>query len=74
MSDLEIKDLVAKMAERTEQQQAQIMQQQQQITGLITAIRAMPGIDQPVNVTVQPAVPAAAVIRAEKVQRLPMGS
>ena len=66
MSDLEIKDLVAKMAERTEQQQAQI-------TSLITAIRGMPGIEQPVNVTVQPAAPAVAVVRAEKVQRLAMG-
>ena len=73
MSESEIKDLVAKMAQTSEQQQAQILEQQQQITGLITAIRGMPGIEQPVNVTVQPAAPAVAVVRAEKVQRLALG-
>ena len=44
--------------------------QQNQITSLVTAIQQMPGVQEPVAVTVNPAVVAAEVIRAEKVQKL----
>ena len=44
--------------------------QQNQITSLVTAIQQMPGVQEPVTVTVNPAVVAAEVIRAEKVQKL----
>ena len=47
-----------------------IMQQQNQITSLIDAIKIMPGVSAPVTVTVQPARVEANVIRAEKVQKL----
>ena len=46
--------------------------QQQQIAALIEAINIMPGVQNPVAVTVQPAVVDPALIRAEKVQRLAM--
>ena len=72
MADAEIKELVVKMAQNSEQQQAQILQQQQQISGLIEAIQGMPGIQRPVAVNVNPAPIAAHVVRAEKVQRLAM--
>ena len=55
MSGEELKELVAKMAEKSEQQQAQMLQQQNQITSLIEAIKIMPGVSEPVAVTVQPA-------------------
>ena len=60
------------MAEKSEQQQAQMLQQQNQITSLIEAIKIMPGVSEPVAVTVQPAQVQADVVRAEKVQRLAM--
>ena len=72
MADAEIKDLVAKMAQNSEQQQAQILLQQQQITGLIQALQGMPGMAQPVAVNVNQAPLAPNVVRAEKVQRLAM--
>ena len=44
--------------------------QQGQINNLIETIKLMPGVQNPVAVTVEPAVIAPDVIRAEKVQRL----
>ena len=65
-----LEQILATMAEKSEEQQATILQQQNQITGLIEAIKLMPGVQHPVAVTVEPAVIAPDVIRAEKVQRL----
>ena len=61
-----MEEILAKMAEKSEQQQAQI-------TSLLEAIQAMPGINDPIQVTVQPAVQAEAAVRADKVQRLAIG-
>ena len=69
MSD-KFEEFLTKMAEKSNEQQAQILQQQNQIAGLIETIKQMPGIQNPVAVQVQPAVIAPAVARAEKVQRL----
>ena len=44
--------------------------QQGQISNLIETIKLMPGVQNPVAVTVEPAVVAPDVVRAEKVQRL----
>ena len=44
--------------------------QQGQISNLIETIKLMPGVQNPVAVTVEPAVVALDVVRAEKVQRL----
>ena len=52
-----LEEILAKMAEKSEQQQAQI-------TSLLTAIQGMPGINDPIRVTVQPAA---------QVQRLAIG-
>ena len=65
-----LEEILTRMVGKSEEQQAHIMQQQNQITGLIEAIKQMPGVQQPVAVTVNPAVVAADVIRAEKVQKL----
>ncbi|CAL4133315.1 unnamed protein product [Meganyctiphanes norvegica] len=67
-----IEDILAKMAERSLEQQDQILQQQGQIAGLIDAIKTMPGVLNPVAVQVQPAVIDPAIARADKVQRLSM--
>ena len=68
-----LEEILAKMPEKSEQQQTQIMQQQTQITSLLTAIQGMPGLNDPIRVTVQPAVQADAAVRADKVQRLAIG-
>ena len=47
-----------------------IKQQQQQITGLLEAMRQMPGMNAPVKVQVQQQAAAPADIRAERLQRL----
>ena len=65
-----LEQILATMAEKSEEQQATILQQQNQITGLIEAIKLMPGVQHPVAVTVEPAVIAPDVIRAKKVQKL----
>ena len=46
------------------------VQQQNQITSLLEVIQHLPGIGNPVNVTVQPAVPDENADRAGKVQRI----
>ena len=61
-----LEEILAKMAEKSEQQQAQI-------TSLLTAIQGMPGINDPIRVTVQPAAQDVAAVRADKVQRLAIG-
>ena len=63
-----LEQILAKMAEKSEEQQAHILQQQNQITGLIEAIKLKIGIAAPVAVTVQPAVVDPLVARAEKIQ------
>ena len=68
-----LEEILAKIAEKSEQQQTQIMQQQTQVTSLLTAIQGMPGINDPIRVTVQPAAQADAAVRADKVQRLAIG-
>ena len=68
-----LEEILAKMAEKSEQQQTQIIQQQTQITSLLTAIQGMPGINDPIRVTVQPAAQDVAAVRADKVQRLAIG-
>ena len=67
-----LEEILARMAAKSEEQQAHILQQQNQITGLIEAIKLMPGVAAPVAVTVEPAVVDPLVVRAEKVQRLSM--
>ena len=47
-----------------------MLQQQNQITSLVEAIKAMPGVAAPVAVTVQAQQPNVDAVRAEKVQRL----
>ena len=69
MSD-KLEEILTRMVSKSEEQQAQILQQQNQITSLIQAIQQMPGVQRPVEVTVNPAVVAADAIRAEKVQNL----
>lgn len=49
---------------------ATVVQQQQQISGLIDAIKLMPGVNAPVQVTVQAPVDGAEVVRARKIQNL----
>ena len=44
MAEAELKELVTKMVQSSDQQQAQIILQQQQITGLIEALQNMPGV------------------------------
>ena len=59
------------MAEENMKQLADtVKQQQDQITNLIQVLQQMPGVQEPVRVNVNPAVVAADVIRAEKVQKL----
>ena len=60
-----IEELLATMAEKSNEQQAQI-------AGLIEAIKLMPGLAQPVAVTVNQAAVDPLVVRAEKIQRLSM--
>jgi len=72
MAEAELKDLVTRMVQSSDQQQAQIVLQQQQITGLIEALQNMPGVAQPVAVQVNQAQLAPAIVRAEKVERLAM--
>ena len=72
MAEAELKELVTKMVQSSDQQQAQIVLQQQQITGLIEALQNMPGVAQPVAVQVNQAQLAPEIVRAEKVQRLAM--
>ena len=69
MSD-KLEETLAEMAEKSNEQQSQILQQQNQIADLIEAIKLMPGVQNPVAVNVQPAPIDQAVVRAEKVQRL----
>ena len=52
------------------QQRDQMAAQQNQISDLVNALQAMPGVRNPVEVQVQPAPIAANVIRTEKVQKL----
>ena len=68
-----LEEILAKMAEKSKQQQTQIMQQQMQITNLLTAIQGMPGLNDPIRVTVQPAAQDVAAVRADMVQRLAIG-
>ena len=60
-----IEELLATMAQKSNEQQAQI-------TSLIDVIKLMPRLAQPVAVTVNQAAVDPAVVRAEKVQRLSM--
>ena len=52
------------------QQRDHMAVQQGQITDLVNALKAKPGVANPVAVNVQPAPIPANVIRAEKVQKL----
>ena len=64
--DEKLVELVAKMAEKSDQQQVQI-------ASLLQVIQTMPGIQNPIAVTVQPAELNVAAVRADKVQRLAIG-
>ena len=61
-----LEELLNRMVSKSEEQQAQILQQQNQITDLIQAIREQ----EPIRVNVNPAAVTAEAIRAEKVQKL----
>ena len=65
MNENKLEEILAKMAEKNEQQQMQI-------AGLIETIKNMPGVAAPVAVQVQPAAVDPLVARAEKIQRLSM--
>ena len=58
------------MSEEVKSLVATVQQQQEQIVSLLNTIKAMPWVSNPVAVNVVPAQPAAAEIRAEKIQRL----
>ena len=58
------------MAEELKQMAETVNLQQQQIASLIDAIKAMPGIANPMAVNVHTAPPDAVAVRADKVQRL----
>ena len=60
------------MAEDMKKMAETVALQQAQIADFINVIKAMPGIQNPVAVNVQPAIVVPAVVRAEKVQRLAM--
>ena len=66
----QLSEILNRMVSKSEEQQAQILEQQNQIASLVQAIQQMPGVQRPVAVTVNPAPIAADVIRAEKVQKL----
>ena len=72
MDENKLEELLAKMAEKSDEQQAHMLQQQNQIAGLIETIKSMPGVAAPVAVQVLPAALDPLVARAEKVQRLSM--
>ena len=72
MSD-KIEELLAKMAEKSDQQNDTIQQQSVQIANLLTALQGMPGVNAPISVTVQPAAQNDAAVRADKIQRLAIG-
>ena len=58
------------MVSKSEEQQAQILEQQSQIASLIDSLKQMPGVQEPVRITVNQTPIDAAVIRADKVQKL----
>ena len=66
----QLEEILTRMVSKSEDQQAQILHQQNQITSLIQALQQMPGVQRAVEVTVNPAAVAAETIRAEKVQKL----
>merc|ERR1712082_585739 len=66
----QLNELLTRMVSKSEDQQAQILHQQNQITSLIQALQQMPGVQRAVEVTVNQAAVAAETIRAEKVQKL----
>ena len=63
MSD-KIEELLAKMAEKSDQQNDTIQQQSIQIANLLTALQGMPGVNAPISVTVQPAAQNDVAVRA----------
>ena len=63
MSEARLELFLTKMEEKSSQQQSQI-------TDLLTIIQQMPGIGNPVNVTLQSAQPDAVAARADKIQRI----
>ena len=69
----EVRDLVASVLQQQQQmnsQQELIKNQQSQIEGLIDAIKQMPGVTDPVRVTVNAPVDRAEDVRARKIQNL----
>ena len=70
--DEKFEAILTKMVEKSEEQQERILQQQNQITGLIDAIKAMPGVAHPIAVNVAAPVIDPLIARAEKVQKLSM--
>ena len=63
---------IEKLMATVAQQQASMKQQQDQIFGLVDTIKAMPGVSNPVSVTVNAPPVDPDVARAEKVQKLAM--
>ena len=62
----QLEEILTHMVSKSEEQQAQILQNQKQIDNLIDAIKLKIGIAAPVAVNVQPAVVDPLVARAEK--------
>ena len=63
---------IEKLMATVAQQQASMKQQQDQIFGLVDTIKAMPGVSNPVSVTVNAPAVDAEVLRAQKVHNYPL--
>ena len=73
MSAEDLKEILAGMAEQNRTMAERNEAQQQQITGLLTAMSKMPGLAAPIEVEVQPAQANPVLVRADKVQRIALG-
>ena len=68
-----MEELIAAMAEQQNTLVEQNKAQQDQIAGLVDAIKQMPGIAAPIQVAVAAAAADPVAIRADKVQRIALG-
>ena len=68
-----MEELIAAMAEQQNALVEQNKAQQDQIAGLVDAIKQMPGIAAPIQVAVAAAAADPVAIRADKIQRIVLG-
>ena len=69
-SSEDIKELIATMAKKQQEQALERQQYQQEIKDMIQLIQGMPGVNTPVSVTVAPTPVDNAILRANKVQQM----